>query len=49
MNRFVENYRAWRRYRRTLDELNQLSTRELNDLGISPYDVRSIARRSAGL
>ncbi len=48
-NRFVENYRAWRRYRQTIGELARLTNRELDDLGISRYDLRSVARRSAGL
>ncbi len=56
-NRFVENYRAWRRYRQTIGELARLTNRELDDPssmtspggGISRYDLRSVARRSAGL
>ena len=37
----------WRRYRETLTELNRLSTRDLNDLGIGRADIRSIARQAA--
>ena len=33
-------------YRRTVTELRALSQRELNDLGISSYDVSRIARES---
>ena len=39
----VDNYRRWRRYRRTINELDALTARELNDLGISRGDIRSIA------
>jgi uncharacterized protein YjiS (DUF1127 family) len=39
----AEAYRAWRLYRRTLDELRQLSPRELDDLGLS----RSMLRQTA--
>ena len=46
-NAFVEKYRSWRRYRRTYDELSRLSNRELDDLGITRYDIESVARRSA--
>lgn len=38
------NYKKWRAYRRTVDELSALSTRELNDLGISRSDIKSVAR-----
>jgi len=33
-------------YRRTLRELNELTDRELRDLGISRFSVREIARDS---
>lgn len=32
------------RYQRTLRELNSLDSRQLNDLGITRSDIRSIAR-----
>ncbi len=44
----VKNYRQWRSYRETVDELNRLSNRDLNDLGISRADITFIARKSAG-
>ncbi len=44
MNLF-DKWNEWRSYRRTVDELSQLSTRELNDLGISRADIRRVARR----
>ncbi len=36
----LRSYNNWRRYRDTVNELNQLSTRELNDLGISAQTFR---------
>ncbi len=45
----TERVSAWRRYRSAVRELEQLSDRELHDLGISRYDIETIARESAGL
>ena len=42
----IRNYRNWRRYRETVSELNRLSTRELNDLGIARNDIPYVARKS---
>lgn len=42
----VNNFRQWRRYRNTVSELNKLSTRELNDLGLSRADIEFAARRA---
>lgn len=42
----IRNYRNWRRYRETVSELNRLSNRELNDLGIARGDIRNVARKS---
>ena len=39
-------YRHWRSYRRTVNELNSLSNRELADLGIARGDIPFIARRA---
>ncbi|MBV2142898.1 DUF1127 domain-containing protein [Falsochrobactrum sp. TDYN1] len=44
MNLF-RSYNNWRRYRETVNELSQLSTRELNDLGISRADIPHVARQ----
>ena len=52
----IRNYRNWRRYRDTVNELSRLSNRELTDLGISrgrnrhrraarPLTVADTARR----
>ncbi len=38
---------AWRRYRNAVRELEQLTDRELNDLGIARYNIDSVARLSA--
>ena len=37
-------YKNWRNYRRTVNELNALSTRELDDLGIARSDIPAVAR-----
>lgn len=42
----VREYQNWRRYRNTVNELNRLSTRELNDLGISRADIPFVARKA---
>lgn len=41
-----KSYKNWRDYRKTVNELNALSTRELSDLGINRQDIHSIARTS---
>lgn len=41
-----KSYQNWREYRKTVNELNALSTRELSDLGINRHDIRAIARTS---
>ncbi len=42
----IGRYRNWRRYRSTVRELERLSSRELDDLGISRGDIDRIARQS---
>jgi uncharacterized protein YjiS (DUF1127 family) len=42
----IRNYRNWRRYRDTVNELSRLSTRELTDLGITRGDIPFVARKS---
>ena len=37
-------YKNWRNYRRTVNELSALSTRELDDLGIARCDIPAVAR-----
>ena len=41
----IQSYSNWRRNRETLRELNRLSSRELNDLGISRSDITFGARK----
>jgi uncharacterized protein YjiS (DUF1127 family) len=43
----VERIRIWRRERETLTELRRLTERDLFDIGISPVDIRAIAREAA--
>ena len=43
----IRNYRNWRRYRETVNELDRLSNRELSDLGISRSDIPYVARKAA--
>ena len=42
MNLF-RNYRNWRRYRETVNELSRLSNRELTDLGITRAEIENVA------
>ena len=36
----------WISYRRTLNELGNLSSQTLSDIGVSRYEIRNIASRS---
>ena len=45
----VTRYRRWRRYRDTVRELQNLSTHELNDLGIRRVDISRLAREAVRL
>lgn len=40
-------YSTWKRYSRTVSELESLSNRELADLGISRADIHRLAREAA--
>ncbi|MGL3608004.1 DUF1127 domain-containing protein [Rhizobium sp. G187] len=44
----ARSFNAWRKYRQTVLELDRMSTRELQDLGINRADIRSVARQSVG-
>lgn len=44
INSIVRSYSSWKRYRRTYDELANLSNRELDDLGIARADISKYAR-----
>jgi uncharacterized protein YjiS (DUF1127 family) len=37
---------AWRRYNRTVSELNALTNRELADLGMMRSDIQRVARQA---
>ena len=39
-----DSFNNWRRYRRAVSELNALSNRELEDLGITRGNIRHVAR-----
>jgi uncharacterized protein YjiS (DUF1127 family) len=41
--------RAWLSYRETVRELSQLTDRELDDLGISRFEIDGVARTHAGV
>ena len=43
----LNSYRQWRSYHRTVNELNKLSRRELDDLGLSYSDIPRVARSHA--
>lgn len=40
------SFKKWRNYRRTVTELNALSNRELDDLGINRGDIPHVARHA---
>jgi uncharacterized protein YjiS (DUF1127 family) len=42
--RFSNDYRRWRERRRTVSELSRLSARQLEDIGIMPYEIEDAAR-----
>ncbi len=48
-NTVYSRYRRWRRYRETVRELQGLSGRELNDLGINRTDIGRLAREASRL
>jgi uncharacterized protein YjiS (DUF1127 family) len=43
----LSKIRAYQRYRQTIRELTQFSNRELEDLGISRYEIDVTARQNA--
>jgi uncharacterized protein YjiS (DUF1127 family) len=40
-------FNAYKRYSRTVSELEMLTVRELNDLGISPWDIKRVAKEAS--
>ena len=47
INNLYNRYRRWRRYRETVRELENLSTHELNDLGINRGEITRLAREAS--
>jgi uncharacterized protein YjiS (DUF1127 family) len=41
-----KSFANWRTYRNTVAELNQLSNRELSDLGLARGDINAVARQA---
>jgi len=41
----IRSYRNWRAYRNTVNELDRLSNRQLDDLGISRHEIEQVVRR----
>ena len=41
----IRNYRNWRRYRDTVNELSRLSNHELSDLGITRAEITVVASK----
>ncbi len=48
-NTLYTRFRRWRRYRDTVRELQGLTTRELNDLGINRGEISRLAREASRL
>ena len=44
VNNFLQKLRNYGQYRRSLKELNQLTDRELNDIGIGRGDIHRVAK-----
>lgn len=44
---FARNFAEWRRYNTTFKELNRLSGRELEDIGMNRADIEGRARAAA--
>jgi uncharacterized protein YjiS (DUF1127 family) len=42
----MSTFKNWRTFRNTVSELNTLSQRELDDLGIARANIREIARKA---
>lgn len=42
----IDNYRRWRMYRKTVEQLSYLSDAQLNDIGLNRSSIEQAARRS---
>jgi uncharacterized protein YjiS (DUF1127 family) len=49
LSHIVRLFREWKRYSRSLSELNRLGDRELADIGISRSDIQRVAWGAARL
>jgi uncharacterized protein YjiS (DUF1127 family) len=47
LSHLVSAFRQWRRYNRSLSELNRLGDRELADIGITRGDIPRVAWESS--
>jgi uncharacterized protein YjiS (DUF1127 family) len=45
----LSKVRAYLNYRETVSELSRLTDRELDDLGISRFEIENVARTHAGV
>ena len=43
----LSKIRAYRLYRQTVNELSELSDRELADLGIARFDIATVSRKAS--
>ena len=46
-NSLAQSFSRYRKYRETLSELDQLSERDLQDLGLHRSNMRQVARQAA--
>lgn len=44
----ARSFANWRKYRKTVAELDRMTTRELQDLGIDRSEIRNVARAVIG-
>ncbi len=45
----ARSFNNWLKYRQTVNELGRMSSRELQDLGISKADIHRVARAATAL
>ena len=44
LDRIANDLRRWRDYRRSVSELSKLTPRQLDDIGLAPYEIEDAAR-----
>ena len=47
INKNMRKFHRWQRYNNTVRELSRLTSRELDDLGISRGEIQSVARQNS--